>query len=97
MQLECSPSSWYSLIGVLGLLIVLAVSCWAVDRRRCPARVRMAVAQCVLSIVMLDAVACYAVRGVFWAGMILLLLLPAMFLGPMDRIDVNDERLGISD
>ena len=38
-------------------------------------------AQCILSIVMLDAVACYAVRGVFWATMILLLLLPAMFLG----------------
>ena len=44
-------------------------------------RVRMAVTQCILSIVMLDALACYAVRGVFWATMILLLLLPAMFLG----------------
>jgi hypothetical protein len=43
--------------------------------------VRAAVTQCVLSLVMLDAVACYAVRGIFWAGLILLLLLPAMFLG----------------
>ena len=47
-----------------------------------PARVQMAVAQCVLSIVMLDAVACYrGWRDVYGAGLILLLLLPAMFLG----------------
>ena len=41
----------------------------------------MAVAHSILSIVMLDAVACYATRGLFWASMILLFLVPAVFLG----------------
>lgn len=70
---------WYLLVGALGLLIVWRC-CWAVIEP-VSARVRMAVAQCVLSIVMLDAVACYAVRGVAWACLILALLAPAMFLG----------------
>ena len=76
---QFTPQQWYLLIGALGLLIVWRCV-WAVIEP-VPARVRMAVTQCVLSLVMLDAVACYAVRGVFWAGLILLLLLPAMFLG----------------
>ena len=76
---SATRTRWYLLTGVLGMLIVWRCL-WAVIEP-VPARVRMAVAQCVLSIVMLDAVACYAIRGVFWASMILLLLLPAMFLG----------------
>ncbi len=43
-----------------------------------PVKVRMAVTQCVMSIIMLDAVACYAVRDVYWASLILLLFIPAM-------------------
>ena len=78
-RIHLHPQNWYLLTGILGLLIVWRCF-WAVIEP-IPARVRMAVAQCVLSIVMLDAVACYAIRGVPWAGMILLLLLPAMFLG----------------
>ncbi len=74
-----APQQWYLLIGALGLLIVWRCV-WAVIQPA-PVRVRAAVTQCVLSLVMLDAVACYAVRGIFWAGLILLLLLPAMFLG----------------
>ena len=73
------PQQWYLLTGTLGLLIFWRCV-WAVVEP-VPTRVRMAVTQGVLSLVMLDAVACYAVRGVFWAGLILLLLLPAMFLG----------------
>jgi hypothetical protein len=76
---ERDPQRWCLLIGVLGLLIVWRCF-WAVVEP-VPLRVRVAVTQCVLSIVMLDAVACYAIRGVFWAAMILLLLLPAMFIG----------------
>jgi len=77
--LQFDPQRWYLLMAVLGTLIVWR--CVRAVVRPVPAQVRMAVAQCVLSLVMLDAVACYAVRGVFWAGMILLLLIPAMFLG----------------
>jgi 4-hydroxybenzoate polyprenyltransferase len=79
LRVQLDPGHWYLLTGVLGLMIVWRCV-WAVIGP-IPARVRMAVTQCVLSIVMLDAVTCYAVRGVFWAAMILLLLLPAMFLG----------------
>ena len=44
----------------------------------------------VLYIVTLDAVACYAVAGLFWAVMILLLLLPAVLLGR--RLALRDGR-----
>jgi 4-hydroxybenzoate polyprenyltransferase len=78
-QVQFDPQRWYLLTGVLGLLIVWR--CFWATIEPIPARVRMAVAQCVLSIIMLDAVACYAVRGVYWAAIILVLLAPAMFLG----------------
>ncbi|MCE5269530.1 MAG: hypothetical protein LLG00_16765, partial [Planctomycetaceae bacterium] len=72
------PGLWYLLVGGLGVLII----------RRCvmaviepiPRRVRAAVTQCILSIVMLDAVACYSVHGIYWASGILLFLAPAIFL-----------------
>jgi 4-hydroxybenzoate polyprenyltransferase len=73
------PWRWYCLTAALGAIISWRCL-WAVIDP-VPARVRMAVAQCVLSLIMLDAAACYAVRGVFWASMILLLLMPAVFLG----------------
>ncbi len=77
--LQLDPRRWHLLIGALGLLIIWRCV-WAVIDP-VSVRVRLAVAQCVLSIIVLDAAACYAVRGVYWAGMILLLLLPALFLG----------------
>ena len=79
LPIQLDPQRWYLLTGVLGLLIVWR--CFRAVIEPIPIRVRIAVAQCVLSIIMLDAVACYAVRDVFWATMILLLLVPAMFLG----------------
>jgi 4-hydroxybenzoate polyprenyltransferase len=76
---QLAPQQWCLLVGALGFLILWRCVWAAIEP--VPARVRTAVTQCLLSLVMLDAVACYAVRGVFWAGLILLLLLPAMFLG----------------
>jgi hypothetical protein len=76
---QLAPQHWYLLTGIFGALIVWRCF-WAIIDPR-PQRVRTAVAQCVLSIVMLDAVVCYAIRDVFWAVMILLLLVPATFLG----------------
>lgn len=70
---------WYILTAILGLMIVWRCF-WAVVEP-VPIRVRIAVTQCVLSIVVLDALACYAVRGVPWAAVIFLFLLPAMFFG----------------
>jgi 4-hydroxybenzoate polyprenyltransferase len=79
LRVQFDPQHWRLLVGILGVLILWRCL-WAVIDPA-PARVRMAVAQCVLSLVMLDAVACFAIQDVFWAGMILTLLLPAMFFG----------------
>jgi 4-hydroxybenzoate polyprenyltransferase len=72
-------SEWYVWTAVMGLLIVWRCL-WAIMDPR-PVRVQTAVGLCVLSIVMLDAFICLAVGHVLGAGLILLLLLPAMFLG----------------
>jgi len=77
--LQQQPQRWQLLMVLLGLLI--GYRClWAV-LDPISARVRLAVAHSILSLVILDAAACYAIRDVFPAALILLLLLPAMFLG----------------
>jgi hypothetical protein len=78
-DVQQDPRRWYLLTIALGTIIFWR--CFRAVLDPIPVRVRTAVAQCVLSLIMLDAVACYAVRGVFWASMILVLLLPAVFLG----------------
>jgi len=70
---------WYLLWLLLGLLILRRPI--AAIARPSPRRVQIAVKECILSLVMLDAVACFAVRGMFWAALILLLLVPTMTLG----------------
>ncbi len=70
---------WLVLWLLLGLLILRRPVVAIVEPS--PLRVQMAVKECILSLVVLDAVACYAVRGVPWAAAILLLLIPTMFLG----------------
>jgi 4-hydroxybenzoate polyprenyltransferase len=76
--IQTQPQRWYLLMMLLALLIGWRCV-WAVVEPR-PARVRMAVTHGILSLVMLDAVACFAVRDWQLATTILLLLLPAMFL-----------------
>ena len=69
---------WYFLWMVLGGLILWRCARAVVDPSN--ARVQAAVRHCILSLVVLDAAACFGVRDIFWATMILLLVLPAMFL-----------------
>jgi 4-hydroxybenzoate polyprenyltransferase len=73
------PQRWWLLMLILGL--VMGWRCMRAVIAPSPAQVQAAVAQGILSLIMLDAAACFAIRGVFWAAMILLLLLPAMFFG----------------
>jgi 4-hydroxybenzoate polyprenyltransferase len=77
--IQQEPGWWYLLVGVLG-----AITCrrclWAVASP-VPGRVRTAVAQAILSLIFLDAAACYAGCGPFWALLILCLLVPAGLLG----------------
>lgn len=73
------PHRWYMLTGALGLLI--GWRCFRAILSPTPGCVRMAVAHSILSLIMLDAVACYSTRGVLCASLLLLFLLPAAFLG----------------
>ncbi len=73
------PQRWRLLMLILGMLI--GWRCLRAVIAPTPAQVQAAVAQGILSLIILDAVACFAIRGVFWSAMILLLLLPAMFFG----------------
>lgn len=70
---------WHLLMLVLGLLIgwrcVLAVA------DPSPGPVQTAIKQCIMSLIVLDAACCLAVRGPQWAMVILLLLVPSMLLG----------------
>ena len=69
---------WYLVMGLLGAII--AFRClWAISEPE-PGRVRVAVAQAIVSLVFLDAAACCASRGTYWAALILLLLAPIIFL-----------------
>ncbi|MEN6449511.1 MAG: UbiA family prenyltransferase [Thermoguttaceae bacterium] len=73
------PQWWYLLIAALGMVVLRR--CVAAIIEPSPRGVRLAVTQCILSIVMLDAVACYSVRGMYWASVILLFWAPAILLG----------------
>jgi len=77
--LRLKPEGWQMLMLILGLLIGWRCLRAVVDP--IPARVQMAVAHAVLSLIVLDAVICFAVRDDVSALAILLLLVPAMFLG----------------
>lgn len=76
---QFAPQRWLLLIIMLGLLIVWRCL-WAILEPT-PVRVRMAVAQSVLSLVILDATVTWAVGGPAWAAVVCALLIPALFLG----------------
>ena len=74
------PERWYLLLGLLGMWIGWRCVYAVID----PAtrHVRVAVTYGIMSLVVLDATACCAVRGVLpWAVAILALLAPAIVLG----------------
>jgi 4-hydroxybenzoate polyprenyltransferase len=77
--LRDEPQRWWLLMLILGMLI--GWRCLRAVIAPNPAQVQAAVAQSILSLIILDAAACYAVCDVYWAATILLLLLPAMFFG----------------
>ena len=77
--LQKEPQRWYMLTGVLGLLI--AWRCFRAVMDPISPRVRAAVAHCILSLVMLDAICCFSVRGVAWACLIFAFFLPTVLLG----------------
>jgi 4-hydroxybenzoate polyprenyltransferase len=69
---------WYFAMALFAGLI--GVRCFWAASYPSPGRVRVAVTQAIISLVVLDAIACYAARGTYWAAAILLLLIPTMLL-----------------
>ena len=73
------PGRWTLLMAVLGALV--GFRCLRAVVEPAPYRVQMAVRQCILSLVILDAAACFVLRGVPGAVMVLVLLVPTVALG----------------
>ena len=73
------PNRWLMVWGVMGFLVVRR--CLLAVWEPVPARVQTAVTNCIFSLIVLDAICCFAVHGLPWAAAILLLLIPTMFLG----------------
>ncbi|MGE0536926.1 MAG: UbiA family prenyltransferase [Pirellulales bacterium] len=73
-----TPGRWRLLMALLGSVIAWRVIGAVVDPQ--PALVQMAVRQCIISLVILDASACFVVRGLPAATIILVLLAPLLML-----------------
>ena len=80
---EITPDRWYVLMGFLGVMIGWR-GVWAVVEPR-PIVVQTAVSQAILSLVMLDAAACFAMCGMEGAILVLLFLVPTAGFGRFVR------------
>lgn len=78
-QLRGDLSRWYLMMSILGALIGWQCLRAVVDPQ--PLRVQLAVKQSILSLVILDAVVCFALRGTGAAVVVVLFLVPAVLLG----------------
>jgi 4-hydroxybenzoate polyprenyltransferase len=72
------PGGWLLLMLLMGAMI--GWRCIAAIAKPNSVWVQRAVAHAVLSLIMLDASACFVIRGPYFAAAILLLMLPAMFI-----------------
>lgn len=70
---------WPYLWAVIGLLI--GSRCVRAIAEPTPQRVQAAVKSCIFSLIVLDGVICFSVRGVGWAMVIFALLVPMILLG----------------
>ncbi|MBN2581010.1 MAG: UbiA family prenyltransferase [Pirellulales bacterium] len=77
-RLQNDPGRWRFLMLLLGAII--GYRCLRAIAQPDARRVRAAVVVAILSLVILDAAVCFAVRGPWWAAGIIALLLPAMVL-----------------
>lgn len=73
------PARWPLVWTMVGLMIGWRCL-WAVFDPA-PNRVQYAVRNCIFSLIMLDGMVTFGVRGLAWAVAVLLLLLPTMYLG----------------
>jgi 4-hydroxybenzoate polyprenyltransferase len=76
--LSNDPRGWYVLMLVMGAMI--GWRCLVAIAKPDSRWVQRAVAHAVLSLIMLDASACFVIRGPYFAAAILMLMLPAMYI-----------------
>ena len=81
--LAAQPERWSLLMLILAGLI--GFRCLRAAIEPLPTRVQMVVRQCILSLVLLDAAACFVVRGLPGALAVLVLLVPATVLAQWFR------------
>lgn len=74
-----SPVVWPLLVFLLGFSIVRR--CLGALANPTPVLVQLAVKQCIMSIIVLDAAVCLAIRPPWYAVGIVMLLVPTLFLG----------------
>lgn len=82
-QGEMSPDRWYVLLGFLGIMIGWRCVRAVIEPR--PFVVQTAVTQAILSLVMLDAAACFAKCGMEGAILVVLFLVPTVGFGQFVR------------
>lgn len=75
-----NPQGNWQLLGIV-MAVLIGWRCLVAVMDPAPFRVQAAVRNCLRSLIILDAMACVAVRGPWVGGAIVLLLLPMMFLG----------------
>ena len=78
-RLEREPGRWWVLMAALGALI--GFRCLRAVVEPIPDRVQTAVKQCILSLVILDAAACFVTAGIAKAVLVLAFLAPTVLLG----------------
>lgn len=83
IELRLTGTQWWGFMAVLGALI--AWQCRSAVMDPSPPRVQMAVKQCILSLVLLDAAVALAVGGPVPGVAVLLLLIPTVVLGQWIR------------
>jgi 4-hydroxybenzoate polyprenyltransferase len=76
--IQNQPAGWLALMLLMGAMI--GWRCVAAIAKPDSPWVQRAVAHAVLSLILLDASACYVIRGPYFAAAILMLMLPAMYV-----------------
>ena len=70
---------WLLIWGLLGAMIGWRCLAAVLDPQ--PGKVQYAVKNCIFSLIVLDGIVTFGVRGMLWAVVVLLLLVPTMYLG----------------
>jgi 4-hydroxybenzoate polyprenyltransferase len=78
-RVVAQPATWLLLWGLLALVVAGRALAAVIDPS--PVQVQRAVKQCILSLIVLDAIVALATAGPVWGLVVLALIVPATWLG----------------